>query len=149
MEVSKKIDKLLGQILVERGMISNTQLHKVLDAQKSGGGLLGDIIVGLGFAKEEDIAYCLSLQYGFTFLPLENYEISAAVARLIPEHFCSYYCLIAVDKIENTFTVAMANPLNAQAIDDLEIMTHCDIEIFVSTPSDIRKCISKVFHKDG
>ncbi|MBD3264956.1 MAG: hypothetical protein GF375_07615 [Candidatus Omnitrophica bacterium] len=149
MEIRKKVDKLLGQILVERGMLSNTQLKEVLENQETAGGLIGDIIVKLGFAKEEDIAHCLSIQYGFTFLPLENYEISLSIATLISEHLCSHYCLIPIDKIDNTLTVAMANPLNIQAIDDLEDITHCDIQIFVSTPSDIRNCIRRIFGKEA
>lgn len=146
MEIRKKVDKPLGQILVERGVITNAQLQQALDVQKAGGGLIGDIIVEMGFAKEGDIAHCLSLQFGYPFLPLENYEISSELARLIPEHVCSHYCLIPIDKIENTFTVAMANPLNIQAIEDLEDMTSCEIQIFVSTPSDIKNCIKRVFH---
>ena len=73
MRFHKKVDKPLGQILVERGVISNPQLQQALDAQKRGGGLIGEVIVELGFAKEEDIAYCLSLQFGYPYLSLENH----------------------------------------------------------------------------
>ncbi len=144
MKFHKKIDKPLGQILVERGVISNAQLQQALDAQKHGGGLVGEVIVELGFAQEEDIAYCLSLQFGYPYLPLENYEISQEVMKVIPKNVCEHYCLVPIDKIGSTLTVAMANPLNIQAIEDLEDLTHCDIQIFVSTPSDIRGCIAKL-----
>lgn len=145
MKFHKKIDKPLGQILIERGVISDSQLKQALEVQKRSGGLIGEVIVDLGFAKEEDIAYCLSLQFGYPYLPLENYEISAEIIKLVPKNVCNHYCLIPIDKIGNTLTVAMANPLNIQALEDLEDITKCDIQIFVSTPSDIRSCIGRFY----
>jgi len=145
MKDKKKIEKPLGQILVERGIITAAQLNKALEAQKRGEGLLGEVIVELGFAKEEDIAYCLSLQFGYPYLPLENYEVSSEVAKVVPKNVCTHYCLIPLDKIETTLTVAMANPLNVQAVEDLEDLTKCDVQIFVSTPTDIRKSIEKLY----
>lgn len=145
MKFDKKTDKPLGQILVERGVISNDQLNKCLAVQADHGGLLGDIIVKLEFAKEEDIAHCLSLQFGYPYLPLENYEISPQVVKVIPKSVAAHYCLIPIDRIENTLTVAMANPLNTAAIEDLQDSIGCEIQIFVGTPSDIRKSIEKFY----
>jgi type IV pilus assembly protein PilB len=142
---SPKIEKPLGQILAERGVISSSQLEKAIEVQKKEGGLIGEVIVKLGFATEEAIAYCLSLQFGFPYLPLENYEISKEVVNLIPKNVSSHYCLIAIDKIGNTLTIAIANPLNVQAVEDLEDLTHCDTQIFISTTSDIRKAIEKFY----
>jgi len=145
MKPHKRKDKPLGQILVERGIITNTQLKQALEAQKHREGLIGEVIVELGFAKEEDIAYCLSLQFGYPYLPLENYEISPEAVKIVPKNVCKHYCLIPIDKIGNSLTVAMANPLNVHAIEDLEDVTHCDIQLFVSTPSDIRGSIEKCY----
>lgn len=145
MKPPKRIEKPLGQILVERGVINPAHLEKALEVQKKEGGLIGEIIVKLGFAKEDDIAHCLSLQFGFPYLPLENYEISKDTAGIIPKGVASHYCLISLDKIGNTVTIAMANPLNLQAIEDLEDLTKCDIQVFVSTPTDIRRCIEKFY----
>ncbi len=145
MKYDKKIDKPLGQILMERGVINNAQLQEAIESQKREGGLIGEVIVGLGFAKEEDIAYCLSLQFGYPYLPLYNYEISDEVTGIIPKNVCLHYCLIPIDRIGNTLTISMSNPLNIQAIEDLEEIIHCDIQIFVSTPTDIRKSIDKFY----
>jgi type IV pilus assembly protein PilB len=145
MKFPKKAEKPLGQILVERGVITFEQLEKSLAVQNKEGGLIGEVIVKLGFAKEDEIAHCLSLQFGFPYLPLENYEISKETVGLVPKNVATHYCLIALDKIGNTLTVSIANPLNVQAIEDLEDLTHCDIQIFVSTPSDIRKAIEKFY----
>ncbi len=145
MKQNKKVDKPLGQILIERGIISSAQLEKALETQKEEGGLIGEVIVKLGFAREEEIAQCLSLQYGFAFLPLENYEPSSEALSLIPKNVANYYCLMPVDKIGNILSVAMANPLNTQAIEDLEDHTKCQISVFISTPSSIRKAIEKFY----
>jgi len=145
MKFHKKIDKPLGQILAERGVITTDQLKEALVAQKRQGGLIGEIIVSLGFAKEEDIAYCLSLQFGYPYLPLENYQVSEEVISIVPKNVCGHYCLLPIDKIGSTLTLAMANPLNIHAIEDLEDLTHCDIQIFVSTPSDIRSGINRFY----
>jgi len=145
MKFHRKVDKPLGQILVERGIINASQLKDALATQKRQGGLIGEVIVSLGFAKEEDIAYCLSLQFGYPYLPLENYQVSEEVVAAVPKNVCGHYCLLPIDKIGNTLTVAMANPLNVQAIEDLEDLAHCDIQIFVSTPSDIRSGIDRFY----
>jgi type IV pilus assembly protein PilB len=145
MKHHRVVERPLGQILMERGIITNAQVQEALEVQKKEGGLIGDIIVKLGFAKEEDIAQCLSLQFGFPYLPLENYEISPEAEQLVPKTVAEYYCLIPLDKIENTLTIAMANPLNVQAIEDLEDSTKCDIQLFISTPADIRKSIERFY----
>ncbi len=143
----KKIEKLLGEILVEKNIITSEQLKEVLDTQAKEGGLIGEIIVNKKFATEEEIAQCISFQYGFPFLPLENYDIPQEVIKLIPKNVAHHYCLIPIDKIGNTLTVAMANPLNMEAVEDLEDITSLNIQIFISTSSDVRKAIAR-FYKD-
>ncbi|MDD4294352.1 MAG: hypothetical protein PHP69_02435 [Candidatus Omnitrophica bacterium] len=145
MSSKKRIDKPLGEILVDREVITKDQLEKALLEQKKDGGLIGDTIVKLGFAQEEDIAHCLSLQYGFPYLPLENYEIPKEVVNVIPKAVAEHYCIIPIDKMDNMLTVAMADPLNIHAIEDIEEITGCEIQIFVSTSSDVRKSIDLFF----
>ncbi len=141
----KKIEKLLGEILVEKNIITQEQLKEVLDTQVKEGGLIGEIIVNKKFATEEEIAQCISFQYGFPFLPLENYDIPPDAVKLIPKNVAQHYCLIPIDKIGNTLTVAMANPLNMEAAEDLEDVTSLNIQIFVSTASDIRRAIERSY----
>lgn len=145
----KKIDKPLGELLIEKGVINRAQLEKALKVQKEKGGLIGEVIVSLGFTKEEDIAYALSLQYGFPYLPLQNYDIPKELLKIIPKQVASQYCFIPIDKIGNTLTVAMANPLNPQAIEDIEYIAGSEIQIFVATVSDIRKAIEKFYKEDA
>ena len=137
--------KQLGELLIERGVIGAKQLEKALEIQKEKGGMVGEILVELGFAKEEDIAHALTAQYGFPYLPLKSYEIDQDVVKSVPQNVALQYCLIPIDKIGTSLTVAMSNPLNVQAIEDIELLTKCKVQTFVSTTSDIREAIKKYY----
>jgi len=145
MILRRVIHKQLGELLIERKVISPQQLEKAIAFQKEHGGLIGEVLVELGFAKEEDIAQALTAQYGFPFLPLDNYEISQEVIKLIPEQVARQYLFIPIDKIGNNITIAMYNPLNIQAIEDIEILTGCNVQTFVATSTDIKKAIEKYY----
>ncbi|MFA5155898.1 MAG: hypothetical protein WC532_00685 [Candidatus Omnitrophota bacterium] len=141
----KIINKQLGELLVEHGAITQAQLDKALAFQKDNGGLIGEILVELGFLREEDIAQALTVQYGFPFLPLANYEIDAAIIGIIPGRVARQYMLVPIDKVGNNLTLAMSNPLNSQAIEDVELLTGSNIQTFVSTSTDIKKAIDKYY----
>lgn len=139
-------NKQLGEVLVERGVIDNEQVLMAVAYQKEKGGLFGEVLVQLKFATEEDIAQALTCQYGFPYLPLANYEIDREVINTIPENVCRQFCLIPVDKIGKSLTLAMADPLNQNAIEDVELITGCTVQAFVSTASDIKEAIAR-YHK--
>lgn len=139
------ISKQLGDLLVERKVITASQLETAVRVQKEKGGLLGQALVMLGYAKEEDIAQAITLQYGLPFLPLENYEINQEALKLVNVNVARQYNLIPVDRIGDMLTVAMSNPLNSQAIEDVEMVAKCQIQIFVSTISAITRAINKYY----
>jgi len=139
------ITKQLGELLIERGVITKDQIEKALAVQKEEGGLIGQILVKLGFTTEEEIAQALTAQFGFPYLPLKNYEISGDVTKLIPENVARQYCLIPVDRIGNALTIAMSNPLNIQAQEDIELITKCKVQVFVSTMTDINEAINRSY----
>ncbi len=141
----RMITKKLGELLVERKIIKEPELQKALQIQKEKGGLLGSILVLLGFATEEQIAQALTTQYGFPYLPLKNYEIDPEIVKLIPRNVAEQYALIAIDKVGNSLTVAMSNPLNLHAIEDIELITNCKVQTFVSTQGDIKATITKYY----
>lgn len=145
MPVKRIISKQLGELLLEKGIISKEQLNKALEIQKERGGLIGQILVGLQYATEEEIAQALTVQYGFPYLPLSNYEIDSELVKLIPENVAKQYNLIPIDKIGTSLTIAMGNPLNYQAVEDIELITNCKIQIFVSTITDITNAITKYY----
>ena len=139
--------KHLGELLVERGIIDREQVAMAMAYQNEKGGLFGEILVELKFATEEDIAQALTCQYGFPYLPLSNYEIEQEVISSVPENVCRQFCLIPIDKIGKSLTLAMANPLNVNAVEDVELITGCAAQTFVSTSSDIREAIDKYYVK--
>lgn len=147
MPIRRIINKQLGELLVERGIINQRQLDKALAAQQEKGGLIGEILVCLGFAREEDIAQSLTAQYGFPYLPLSNYDINPEITSIIPGRVARQYLLIPIDKIGNNLTIAMSNPLNIQAVEDVELLSGCSVQTFVSTSSDIKRAIEK-YYKD-
>lgn len=146
-QARRLITKLLGELLVEKGIINKAQLDKALKIQKEKGGLIGQIFVMLGYVKEEEIAQVLTVQYGFPYLPLESYEISADMIKLIPENVAKQYNLIAIDKIGNLLTISMSNPLNIQAAEDIEMLSGCKVQVFISTMTDITNAIKKYYGK--
>lgn len=145
--IKRIVTKQLGELLLERGIINQAQLEKALKVQKERGGLIGQVLVLLGFAKEEEIAQALTVQYGFPYLPLECYEINGDAIKMIPENVAVQYNLIAIDKIGELLTIAMSNPLNFQAVEDIEMLTKCTVQVFVSTMTDVNNAIRKYYKK--
>ncbi len=143
--MKKIIPKQLGELLLDCNLITQPQLEEALALQKEKGGLLGQILVSLHYLTEEAIAQALTAQYGFPYLPLGGYEIDPEVAKIIPEHVAKQYGLIAVDRVGGILTVAMSNPLNTQAIEDVEMLTHYKVQVFVTTASDVTSSIKGVY----
>ncbi|MDD5680603.1 MAG: hypothetical protein PHI59_05135 [Candidatus Omnitrophica bacterium] len=141
------ISKQLGDLLIERGIIKREDLDRALKLQKEKGGLIGDILVSLGCTDEEQIAQAITVQYGFPYLPLASYEIEQRIVDMIPENVARQYCLIGIDKIGDTLTIAMANPLNLQATEDIELISGSQVQIFVSTTTDIKNALDKYYQK--
>ena len=143
--MKKIIDKPLGEILIDNKLITRQNLEEALEIQKKKGGLIGHILVVMGYTTEQAIAQALTAQYGFPFLPLAGYEIDKNVAKSIPENVAKQYGLIAVDRVGHVLTVAMSNPLNQQAVEDIEMVTHFKIQLFVSTAADINDAIRRCY----
>ena len=144
-EFKKTNKKQLGQLLIERGVINHEQLNKAIEIQKEQGGLFGEVLVSLNFATEKDIAQALTCQYGFPYLPLTNYEIDQEIIDSVPEDICRKNCLVPIDKIGKSLTLSMANPLNMKAAEEVEQLTGCVVQTFVSTTTDILQTIDKYY----
>jgi len=141
----KVVNKQLGEILVERGVLSRVQLAEVLVFQKEKGILLGEALVQMKLGSEEDVVQALTCQYGFPYLPLANYEIAPDVVATVPRSLCKQHCLVPIDKIGRSLTLAMANPLNVQALEDVEKVTGCSVQAFVSTATEIDSAINRYY----
>ena len=144
----KRVGKKLGEILVQGEVISSEQLNRALDFQRREGGLLGEILVKLGYLNELDIVQALTVQYGFPYLPLENYEFKKEMGKEIPENVARQYSIVPLDIMGNILTVAMSNPLNEKAIEDVEMMTKKKVQVFIGTVTAISEAVNKLYKKD-
>jgi len=143
--MKRLVNKPLGQLLLEKEIISKGQLDKALEIKKQKGGLLGQILVSLGYVDEKDIAQAIMTQYGYPYLPLENYDLNKEIVKMVPENVARQYGLVVIDRMGDMITVAMCNPLNIHAIEDLELLTKCKAQVFVSTLTDIQRTIDKCY----
>jgi type IV pilus assembly protein PilB len=143
----KRIKEKLGEILVHNGVISEENLQRALDFQRREGGLLGEILVKLGYVKELDIVQALTVQYGFPYLPLENYELKKELAGVIPENVARQYSMVPLDAIGDILTVAMSNPLNEKAVEDVEMLTKKKVQVFISTVTSVHEALDNLYKK--
>ena len=144
----KRIGRRLGEILVRREVITQEQLQRALDFQRREGGLLGEILVKLGYVNEMDIVQALTVQYGFPYLPLEGYELNSEVVKLVPENVARQYRVIPLDVMGNILTVAMSNPLNEKAVEDIEMITKKKVQVFISTVTSVYEALNRLYRKN-
>lgn len=139
----------LGDVLIQKGLITSEQLDKALEEQKKSGGLLGETMVTLGIVSEDTLIDTLCEQLGIEYLDLRKIEeIPDDIVALISEDLIKKYTVMPVkmsDKQANTIVVAMADPMNIVAIDDISIFTGLQIEPVLSTTSQIKAKIDAIF----
>lgn len=132
----------LGQLLIASSIISEEQLKQALNVQKKEGGRLGTNLVKLGFISEEKLVSFLSKQYGVPAVNLSEYKVDQPILKLIPAEMAKKYFIMPVARVGATLTVAMADPSNVFAIDDVKFMTGYNVEVVVSSESSIINAIS-------
>ena len=139
----------LGELLVRNKLIDEKQLAKALEDQKSSGGRLGASLVKLGYLQEQDLAAFLSRQYGVPSINLSEFEIDQNVIALIPAEVVQKYQLVPVNRAGATLIVAMADPSNIFAIDDIKFMTGYNVEVVVAAEACIRNAIDKYYDQSA
>ena len=139
----------LGELLVRNKLIDQQQLTKALEEQKASGGRLGASMVKLGFLKEEDLAAFLSRQYGVPSINLSEFEIDESVIKLVPSEVVQKYQLIPINRAGSTLIVAMADPSNIFAIDDIKFMTGYNVEVVVSAENSIKSAIDRYYDQSA
>ena len=145
MVFKKRTEEKLGEILIRQGAISEKQLEEALEKQRSEGGLLGEIMTRLGFVNERVIAQAITSQYGFPFLPLESYDVNPEAVKLVPEKMALKYHIMPVDIIGDVITIAMCNPLNKEAIEEVESTTGKTVRVFIALSTSVRAALSKIY----
>lgn len=141
----QKSNLKLGELLLYAGKISKEQLNKALEDQKTSKLKLGEIIVANGWLNLEEIVETLELQLGFPKVDLSKYEINSNVVTLIPESIVRKYKLIAIDKKADSLVVAMVDPLNFFAIDDIKLYTKMGVIPCLATITDVERAIERYY----
>lgn len=136
----------LGEMLVKSNLITEDQLKKALAQQTSSGGRLGSNLVKLGYISEEDITSFLSKQYGVPSINLAHFEIDAAVIKLVPAEIAQKHMVIPINRKGNCLTVAVADPSNIFAIDDVHFLSGFPTKPVVATETQIRNAIDRYYH---
>jgi len=135
----------LGAMLVSSGLITDDQLQKALAAQKNEGGRLGSILVKMGFVQEDKLMTFLSKQYGVPYVDLGKFEINPVVIKHIPSDVAQKYRIMPINRAGATITIAMVDPSNIFAIDDIKFMTGYNVEAVVATEGAIVEAIKKYY----
>jgi type IV pilus assembly protein PilB len=135
----------LGELLTKASLISQDQLKEALKVQKDSGGKLGETLIKLGFVSDEDITECLSQQFGVPSINLAHFEIDSSVIKLIPADVARKYNILPVNKTGATITIAMADPTNVFAMDDIKFMTGYNVEPVVASELGIKASIDNYY----
>ena len=137
----------LGDLLVKEKIITADQLDKALKAQRDAGpnSRLGSTLVHLGFVSDEEVTNFLSRQYGVPAINLQYFEIDASVVKLIPEETAKRYQILPLSRVGASLTIAMVDPTNVFAMDDIKFMTGFNIEPVVASESAIMEAIEKAY----
>src|SRR3979409_142734 len=135
----------LGEILIKESLITSDQLRQALEHQKANGGRLGTCLMKLGFISDDEITGVLSRQYGVPSINLKYYEVDAAVIKLIPQDTAIRYQIVPLSRVGSTLTIAMTDPTNVFAMDDIKFMTGFNVEPVVASESAIAGAIIKFY----
>lgn len=135
----------LGELLLRNKLITKEQLDKALDLQKANNSKLGYNLVKLGYVSDEEIATCLSKQFGISAINLSHFEIDQSVLDLVPVEVCRKYDLIPVNRTGAVLTVAMSDPTNIRAMDEINFICGYQVEPVVSSEYAIKEAIDKYY----
>jgi type IV pilus assembly protein PilB len=139
----------IGDMLLKAGLISGEQLDKALKEQQNSSGRLGSILVKLGFITEDEIVQFLSKQFNVPSVNLAEYKIDAAVIKLIPTHIAQKYGVMPLTRLGRVITVAMVNPNDVLAMDDIKFSTGFDVRPVVASEGAIWTSIDKNYGSAG
>ena len=135
----------LGELLVRENLITSQQLRDALEYQRTSGGRLGTTLVKLGLLSDDVITAVLSRQYGVPCINIDLFHIDADVVRLISQDVALKYSVMPLSKMGATLTLAMADPTNVFAIDDIKFMTSLNVEPVIASETSIQIAIGKYY----
>jgi type IV pilus assembly protein PilB len=137
----------LGDILVREGLITQEQLRKALQEQKSSGMRLGYTLVKLGFIEETEVTKMLARQYRMPAVDLSRFEVDPKILRLIPPDIATKHTVLPLKREGRTLTVAIADPNNVTAIEDIKFITRCDVFPVIAGEYTLRNAIDRYYQQ--
>lgn len=135
--MKEKHQKRLGELLIEDGVLTKAHLDEAINCQKKEGGLIGQILIKLGYVSQEALIAALGKQLKMPYLTLANYGVNAQAIQRFPEEFCKRNLFLAFDEDETHLYVAVGDPLQELLFDEIEKKTQKQVQVFLSTPKEI------------
>lgn len=139
----------LGEMLVDQGIISETQLQEALAIQSRRGGKLAEILIERQHVDTGAIERAVATQPGVASVDLTRHRLSRELCRFVPEEFASKHLVFPIDQLGHTLTVGMAFPLDTATINALHEMTGLQVKVFYCKPAAIRDAIKKHYRPHG
>lgn len=139
----------LGELLVKENLISASQLIKAQEAARANGGRLSSQLTKLGYIKESELTNFLSKKHGVPSIDLESFEIDQEIIRLIPQEVSERHTIIPVNKVGSNLIVALSDPTNIFAIDDVKFLTGYNVEVVVASEEAIKAAIEKYYENES
>ena len=149
MTTTKRKTKQLGQIMLELGFITSEQLEEALEEHRVTPKSLGRVLIDLGFIKEAELVRALAEQVGLDFVDLDEFPVEATATVLLPETLARRYRALPIGEREGKLLVAMSDPANVYALDDIRTITGRDVQPVVATASDVERAIQKFAGMDS
>jgi type IV pilus assembly protein PilB len=139
----------IGELLLKEKRITPEQLQEALNYQRTNGGKLGYNLIKLGYVKDDEITALLSKQYGVPSIALGQFDVDATVVKLVPAETAQKYQIIPLSRSGATLTIAMTDPTNVFAMDDIKFMTGYNVEPVVASETAVIDAITKYYGKTG
>ncbi|MCZ7644994.1 MAG: ATPase, T2SS/T4P/T4SS family [Planctomycetota bacterium] len=138
----------IGRILIEMGVLDDAQLEQGLAAQAEKGGPIGQILIEMGVITEEDVLQALAIQHQMPVVNLEELEITEEVIGMVSVDMAQMYRIVPIDFADGVLTVAMADPRNVHALDDLRFILNCTVQGAVASEGQIEGAIERLYGSD-
>src|ERR687897_2603829 len=135
----------IGELLLKEKRITPEQLQEALNYQRQNGGKLGFNLIKLGYVKDDEITALLSKQYGVPSIALSQFEIDPGVVKLVPAETAQKYQIVPLSRAGATLTIAMTDPTNVFAMDDVKVMTGSNVEPVVASETAVFDAIQKYY----
>src|SRR5437773_2648366 len=147
--LGQPVNRRLGDLLVAEGLVKQEELQRALGEQKGTTEKLGSVLVRLKLVNEEQLTGFLSRQYGIPSITLSHLDIDPGILRLVPPQIAKKYEVLPVKRAANTLTLAMADPTNVFALDDVSFMTNLQVLPVVASQAAIRRAIERNYENQG